>query len=158
MKKVLSLVLIFSLLLIGISSTTFAFGNLSGQNDECVMEEELDLTEKQIEELTQKRNDFEETRNDIQEQIRDYNRSNDYDQADIEELRDKLQTARQEYMNNIEEILTEEQFAKVEQDPKINMYQGSQAKNGNNQNQTNGKGNGQGQGNSRANGKGKGNA
>ena len=146
MKKALSLVLVLSLLLVGISSTTFALGNIGGQNEECVLEDELDLSETQVEKLTQERDDFEAKRDDIQEQIRNYNRSADDNQADLEELRTEMETARKDYMNQVEEVLTKEQFEKIEQDPKVNMYEGSQQ---------NGSGNGKGQGQGNGNGKGK---
>jgi peptidoglycan hydrolase CwlO-like protein len=153
MKKVLSLVLVFGLLLVGIGSATSAFAFLNGQNENCVLEGELALTEPQIEKLTEARNDFETKKDNIQEQIRNYNRSTDYKQADIEDLRVKLETARQEYMDQVEEILTEEQFSKIEQNPKINMYQGSQTKgNGQRQAQRNGQGNGNKKGNGRGQG------
>jgi len=161
MKKVVSLVLIFSLLLVGISSTVSAFGYLDGQNNgDCVLEGELDLTEIQVEKLMEARDNYEKVRNEIQEKIRDYNRSGEVNQGEIEELRAELETARENYMNQVEEILTEEQFAKIEQDPKLNNYQSSQDKgSGNRQGQANSKGKGQGnnQGNNKGQGNGKGN-
>lgn len=151
MKKALSLVLIFSLLLVGISTTTFAIGNIGGQNEECVLEDELDLSETQVEKLTQEREDFEAKINEIQEKIRELNRSADDNQAEIEELRAEMQTAREDYMNQVEKVLTKEQLEKLEQEPKINMYEGSQQKgNGNNQSQGN-QGNGKGQGKGKSN-------
>ncbi|HKL76520.1 MAG TPA: hypothetical protein VJ881_10700 [Halanaerobiales bacterium] len=161
MKKVVSLVLVFSLLLVGISSTVSAFGYLDGQNNgDCVLEGELDLTETQVEKLMEARDNYEKVRNEIQEKIRDYNRSGEVNQGEIEELRAELETARENYMNQVEEILTEEQFAKIEQDPKLNNYQSSQDKgSGNRQGQANSKGKGQGnnQGNNKGQGNGKGN-
>src|SRR6056297_570720 len=161
MKKVVSLVLVFSLLLVGISSTVSAFGYLDGQNNgDCVLEGELDLTEIQVEKLMEARDNYEKVRNEIQEKIRDYNRSGEVNQGEIEELRAELGTARENYMNQVEEILTEEQFAKIEQDPKLNNYQSSQDKgSGNRQGQANSKGKGQGnnQGNNKGQGNGKGN-
>jgi len=161
MKKVVSLVLVFSLLLVGISSTVSAFGYLDGQNNgDCVLEGELDLTETQVEKLMEARDNYEKVRNEIQEKIRDYNRSVEVNQGEIEELRAELETARENYMNQVEEILTEEQFAKIEQDPKLNNYQSSQDKgSGNRQGQANSKGKGQGnnQGNNKGQGNGKGN-
>jgi len=161
MKKVVSLVLVFSLLLVGISSTVSAFGYLDGQNNgDCVLEGELDLTEIQVEKLMEARDNYEKVRNEIQEKIRDYNRSGEVNQGEIEELRAELETARENYMNQVEEILTEEQFAKIEQDPKLNNYQSSQDKgSGNRQGQANSKGKGQGnnQGNNKGQGNGKGN-
>jgi chromosome segregation ATPase len=157
MKKVLSLVLVFGLLLVGIGSATSAFDFLNRRNENCVLEGELALTEPQIEKLTEARNDFETKKDNIQEQIRNYNRSTDYKQVDIEDLRVKLETARQEYMDQVEEILTEEQFSKIEQSPKIYMYQGSQAKrDGNGQGQGQERRNGQGNGNNKGNGRGQG--
>ena len=147
MKKVVSLVLVFSLLLVGISSTVSAFGYLDGQNNgDCVLEGELDLTETQVEKLMEARDNYEKVRNEIQEKIRDYNRSGEVNQGEIEELRAELETARENYMNQVEEVLTKEQFEKIEQDPKVNMYEGSQQ---------NGSGNGKGQGQGNGNGKGK---
>jgi hypothetical protein len=147
MKKTLSLFLVFGLILVGINSATFAFHNLNGQNEGCILEGELDLTETQIENLTEAKDIFETKKVDIQKQIRQYNRSTNNDQIESEELRNKLDTARKDYMNQVEEILTEEQFSKIEQSPKIYMYQGSQAKRD---------GNGQGQGQERRNGQGNG--
>ena len=159
MKKIFSLLLVFTLVLIGLSSTTFALGNIGGQNDNCVLEDELNLTEEQEEKLINARNSFEEKRTEIQEEIREYNRSND-DQAKIDELRSKLETLREEYMNEVESILTEEQFSKLEQNPKINMYEGSQGKNkanGQGRNSNNGqKGDRRGRGNRQGKGNGQG--
>lgn len=128
MKKVLTLLLVFGLVLVGISSTTSAFGYLNGGNGDCVFEEELDLTDNQVKQLTVVREKFDTERSDLQEEIREYNRSRE-DKSKIEELRSQLETLREEYMTQVEKILNEEQLSQVDFDPKINMHEGSQGRN-----------------------------
>jgi len=130
MKKVMTLVLVFAVLLVGVSYSVFAIGNVDGQNNgNCVVKENLNLTEEQEGDLIEAREVFEEKRASIQEKIRDLNRLSDDNQADIDELRTELEDIREEYMSDVESILTDEQFAQLDQQTKVNMYQGSQGQN-----------------------------
>lgn len=127
MKKVTTLVLVFAVLLVGVSFSVFAIGNVDGQNNgDCVVKENLYLTEEQEGDLIEAREVFEEKRDSIQEEIRDLHRSSDDNQAEIDELRTELEELREEHMSDVESILTDEQFAQLDQQTKVNMYQGSQ--------------------------------
>ncbi len=130
MKKVTTLVLVFAVLLVGVSYSVFAIGNVDGQNNgDCVVKENLNLTEEQEGDLIEAREVFEEKRASIQEEIRDLNRLSDDNQAEIDELRTELEDLREEYMSDVESILTDEQFAQLDQQTKVNMYQGNQGQN-----------------------------
>lgn len=133
MKKLISGLLVLSLIVVGISSVGFAFGGPGGKfnsggpyYNQQVYNNPLDLTEEQEEKLEDLYEDFFDRREDIIDELRDKNddlrelvlneTSNNITglKDEIEKLQNQLLNLRIEHWNELKNILTSEQLEKLE--------------------------------------------